>query len=106
VFTKETGAKTEDVNVFEPEPGFDPESGLKGVGAEWPVTVDIGGDYAQIEVVILYLCVVLVAVNVVCGSLYCYRKRSEKQYKIVSIAPSDAAEDSDGTDLEMAKFVE
>jgi len=91
---------------FEPGFGFEPESGPKDVGAEWPVTVSIGGQYSRIEVVTLYLCAVLVAVNVVCGSLYCYRKRSKQHYKIVSIAPSDAADDSDCTDLEEARFIE
>merc|ERR1719273_3117272 len=80
------------------------ERDLKDVGSTWRFTV--GHHYAPIETYILYLCAVLVLVNAICGTLYCYNKRAQQQYKVVSM--TTAAEDSSDveTDVEDAKFLE
>jgi len=77
---------------------------FEDLGSGW--TLKIGGQYAPLETYILYLCAALVVLNVFCGVLYCYNKRSRQQYKVVSLGSSTEDMSDAETDVENAKFLQ
>jgi len=81
---------------------------LEGVSTKkWHLKVDGPNGYSPTETYILYVCAVLILVNVFCCALYCYNNRSNGQYKVVSVMTTAAEETTDvDTDLEDAKFLE
>merc|ERR550525_445301 len=58
---------------------------LKDVSSKWTLTV-----HGSTETFLLYFCALLVLVNVVCGSVYCYSKRTQMPYKVVSMDGTEA----------------
>jgi len=68
--------------------------------------LEIGGQYSPLETYILYFCAALVVLNVFCGVMYCYNKRSRQQYKVVSLGSSTEDISDVETDVEDAKFLE
>jgi hypothetical protein len=100
------GVETETATAADQGLGiFERDHQLKTVGSTWQLK--IGKHYAPMETYILYLCAVLVLVNAICGTLYCYNKRSQQQYKVVSMMTTAAEDSSDvETDVEDAKFLE
>jgi len=58
---------------------------LKDVSSKWTLTL-----HGSTETFLLYFCALLVLVNVVCGSVYCYSKRTQMPYKVVSMDGTEA----------------
>lgn len=102
-------ARTDNVGIMDGH-----YNGLDDVDSKkWHLKVDGPGGNSPLETYILYVCAILVLVNVFCCALYCYNNRSHGQYKVVSMMTT-AAEDTsdldtdvdDAKDLEDAKFLE
>merc|ERR1719300_598334 len=70
-------------------------NGLDGVNTNWRLKVDGPNGYSPTETYILYVCAVLILVNVICCALYCYNNRSHGQYKVVSVMTTAAEETTD-----------
>lgn len=61
-------------------------------------------DYETMETYTLYLCLLLMSLNLICGAYFCCcKKKAKHQYKVVSMI-NTAAED-DTTDIEINKEV-
>jgi len=64
---------------------IEPDTLAKDIGSEWTLTL-----HASTETFLLYFCAVLVLANVICGTLYCYSKRSQSPYKVVAMEATGA----------------
>lgn len=68
--------------------------------------LEIGGQDIPLETYILYFCAALLVLNVLCGVMYCYNKRTHQQYKVVSLGSATEDISDVGTDVEEAQFLQ
>jgi len=68
--------------------------------------LEIGGQDIPLETYILYFCAALLVLNVLCGVMYCYNKRTHQQYKVVSLGSATEDMSDVGTDVEEAQFLQ
>jgi len=74
---------------------------VEDVSSKWTLTL-----HGSTETFLLYFCALLVLVNVVCGSVYCYSKRTAMPYKVVSMDGTEAEVTESELEEDNEKFLE